>query len=555
MVTYRGLVKCKDTLKKNQTRHIYMVSSRKVKVTVGDMAIKLEDLPRSTSIHAAGTIVSPVPLIEHIPLIKSNNEFMNATALNLTSVENVGFLKFDFLSLATLNVTEATQVDTNFVFDFVNNEFDDEEVWNLIGSKNTTTLFQIGSKTYKDRMPRLKPKTIPQLAACLALVRGPCISSGDDKKYMEIVEGKNEIVLIHPFYDDVTKTTNGILLYQEQLMRIAVNFGFDIEDSYKLMKVIAKKKIDKILEFKEKFYNCAEEKNVDILITDKVWQMIVDAGLYCFNESHAIAYALLCYQSAYLKVHFPHQYMKNALTNAYLRKEEMPETVSECRRIGLKFKGIDINNSNWEFSLEDNDIRIGFCAIKSFGKKASDEVELQRPFNSLEDFLDRITKGNCTKRDIVPAIFSGAFDSFNSDRKDTFKQYCASRGEVVPEEVKLQGKVNFSMEASYDEIEELLLNASLMYNPVNNFQSIGFSEINKHKSFNIEAIVRKVKKLKDRNQNNMAFLTLETADGNIDATMFSDSYDKYKKYCKKNLIVNLHGKKDGEDSCIVLSVS
>lgn len=252
------------------------------------MAMKLEDLPRTSSIHAAGTLISPKPLIDFVPLRqKDEASSIYATSLSLADAEIAGAIKQDFLGLATLSVIDGTQINSGFTFDFSNDElYKEEEVWNLIGSKHTTTLFQIGSKTYKARMGRLKPTTIKELAACLALVRGPCISSGADKIYMDIVEGKQEIEYIHDFYDSATAETNGILLYQEQLMQVSVNFGFSLEDSFRLMKAVSKKKIDKIAEFEERFKFYAKERNVDDDTTCRIWQIIVDAGLYLFNESH-----------------------------------------------------------------------------------------------------------------------------------------------------------------------------------------------------------------------------------------------------------------------------
>jgi DNA polymerase III subunit alpha len=205
-----------------------------------EMAQRISDVPSATSIHAAGILVSPIPLSRKIPLIRSNKEGVNATALNLSDAESAGFVKFDFLSLASLKVYEKTQMDVGYHFDVLTNNFDDEKVWDLIGSKYTTGLFQISSKTYKSRMPRLKPKSIPELANCLALLRGPCISSGADQTYMEILEGKRDIDPIHPLYYKATSDTLGILLYQEQLMEIAVNFGFTLEEGYKLVKTVAK---------------------------------------------------------------------------------------------------------------------------------------------------------------------------------------------------------------------------------------------------------------------------------------------------------------------------
>lgn len=206
-----------------------------------EAAIKLEDLSKTTSIHAAGTLISPIPLKKYVPLVRNKDaDGMMATALSLGDAEFCGAIKYDFLSLSTLNLTSATEKDTGFVPDFDNDIWlNNHYVWDLIGSQNTTTLFQISSDTYKKRMGRLKPKSIEQLAACLALVRGPCISAKLDEVYMEIVEGKREIELIHPFYDSVCKETNGILLYQEQLMQVLVNFGMSLERSFQVMKYAA----------------------------------------------------------------------------------------------------------------------------------------------------------------------------------------------------------------------------------------------------------------------------------------------------------------------------
>jgi DNA polymerase-3 subunit alpha len=519
-----------------------------------EMSILLEDLPRSTSIHAAGTLVAPVNLFSHIPLRSPKNEGINATSLNLSDAERAGFVKFDFLSLATLSVIDNTQRDVDHYFDFVSDEYDDESVWDLIGSKNITTLFQISSRTYKERMHRLKPRNIEELAACLALVRGPCISSKQDQLYMEIIEGTKEIELIHPFYDDVTKKTNGILLYQEQLMEIAVNFGFTLEESFNLMKVVAKKKMKEIKSFESMLYILAEKKNVPLEAVDKVWRIMLDAGLYCFNKSHAIAYALLCYQSAYLKFYFPREYMKNSLTNAYLRKEEMKETVQESRRMGLRFLPLDAHKSNWEFTLEEEFIRIGMCSIKSFGEAACEEITLKRPFENFNDFNEKIEKSKCSKRAIVPAIFVGLFSCFEEDRVAVYTEYMDIRKEEVLDEIKLQGGSKFNLTDPYDKIEELLLDIPLISNPINDIEPIGFNDMKKNTIFTTTAIIRKVKKHKDKNKNIMAFLELETADGYINCTMFSESYKTYKSFCKKDLICILKGKKDGEESCIVMSL-
>lgn len=183
-----------------------------------DIAMKMEGLPRSSSIHAAGTLIAKTPLHDLIPMIKKkDSDLLNATSFDLSQAEKMKLVKYDFLGLSTLDVLEETKKTTGYYFDIEFDKYDDENVWKLIGSRNTTALFQIASSTYKQRMWRLKPQTIEELAACLALVRGPCISAKTDQTYIRILEGKEEVKTIHPFYDNAVKDTLGIMIYQEQL--------------------------------------------------------------------------------------------------------------------------------------------------------------------------------------------------------------------------------------------------------------------------------------------------------------------------------------------------
>lgn len=256
-----------------------------------DTAIKLTNLPKTTSIHAAGTLISPLPLAEVIPLIRNAKSDMLATSLNLKDAENVGLIKFDFLSIATLTTVNKVKnkVGIKDIYEAIGN-CDDSNVWDIIGSKKLAGLFQISSNTYKQRMWRLAPRSIEDLASCLALVRGPCIASKADEKYMRILEGKEEIELIHPVYDDITWRTNGILIYQEQLMELCNQMGFSLEEGYIIMKLAAKKEMKKLKEYELKFMKLAKEKQMDKNTATRIFKMIVDAGLYSFNESHRIVW-------------------------------------------------------------------------------------------------------------------------------------------------------------------------------------------------------------------------------------------------------------------------
>lgn len=513
-------------------------------------AIKLSNIPKATSLHAAGTIISPVSLQDKMPLIRSKNEDIMATALNLEDAELIKFIKFDFLSLSTLGVfKKVLKLINKKNLDFIDEAYDDPEVWDLIGSSHTAGLFQIGTNTYKQRMGRLKPRTIEELAACLALVRGPCISNKLDEKYMKILEGKEEVELIHPIYDSVCKKTNGILLYQEQLMEICHNIGFSLEDGYRIMKASNKKKIEKLKAYKKEFMEYAAKINMDEDIAERIFKMIVDSGLYSFNKSHAVSYAVVVYISAYLKVHYTREFLAASLTNAYERKEDPKDLIDECRRYGYSFIEPSINESDWDFKLEnDVSIRIGFSAIKSFGYTAYEEVEKNRPFESMEDFLEKIIKKNCSKRAIIPAIFTGCFNDFYRDKNDAYIDFC-NLTECEPEEdIYIQGsKERIKIDADDIELEQAFMGYALLSDPVNRLKPIGIEKYKKNQAFKTIGIISRVKKFKDKNKKQMAFVTLSTGDGTLDVIVFSDKYKNCLKCLKKNMICETKLMKNKDD--------
>ena len=518
-------------------------------------ALDMEGLPKAGSIHAAGTLISSIPLNKVIPLCKQDKRDINATSLDLSQAENGGLVKMDYLSLATLYVTDSVEKETGFKFDADFGDYNDEQVWNLIGSRNTTGLFQISSKIYKDRMGRLQPKTIKELAACLALVRGPCISAKTDQQYIEILEGKRDIELIHPLYDKEVKDTNGIMIYQEQLMRVCTNFGFTLEEGYQIMKASAKKKFDVLASYEDKFMKLAKERDVDKDKASRIFKMIVDSGLYSFNESHAIAYAMLCYTTAYYKVHFPTEYMAAELTNVYQNggkdNDKLKETVNECRRLGLKFLPVNINESLWECKKEQEGIiRLGFCAITSFGEKASEEVIAKRPFYSIEELIENVEGKVCGKRALVPLMLSGAM----GDPTESYKELCALRGEEYDSQVRIHNHLKIDVYAEDYEIEELLFGSSFIHSPINSFSQVGFSKLKENAIIDIQGMISRVTKKKDSKKKDMCFITIETGDGSIDLVVFANVYADIKKVLKKNEIKYFKVKKQKSDSGILMQV-
>lgn len=528
-----------------------------------DLAFKLEDLPKTTSIHAAGILVSPDPLVEDMPLIQTKkDEDVFATSLNLDDAERI-CVKFDILGVKILSVLDKAQKSAGFTFDWHNTDlYEDEEVWAAIGSRATDGMFQISSALYKDRMPRLAPKTIDELAACLALVRGPCISAKTDETYMRILEGKQNIESIDPIYDEITAATNGILLYQEQIIQMAHAYGFSLSDSYGLMKMAQKKKVKALREFRPQFIEKAIEAGSTDVAANRVYDTIVKAGEYSFNASHAVSYAMITYATAYMKVHYPAEFMAAYLTYAYTdakaqknRKDAGPSVIiDDCRRMGIKFLPVDCNESGWEFKVEDGKIRIGMCAVKGFGEKHAQIIENCRPLETIDDiFANEYKQSDFNIGAIRIGIFSGLFDSIlNKPWADAYIEYLEDHDRDVPEgdEIKISAGIIVTPETTGEELEEKLFGALFISDPVNDMTKIGFDKLKKNQSFKTTGVLRKIKRITTKNGKKMAFLQMATADGVLDATVFPDKYDELKG-ARKGRVYVFAGRKEKEDGCIL----
>ena len=513
-----------------------------------DIAQKLEGLESSTSIHAAGTLITKDPVIESMPMIRQNKE-LQATALELKACESVKGIKYDFLGLNTLDIIIYCQELTGDIFDMEFDPCDDENIWNLISSNKTTGLFQIGTDTYKKRMPRLAPKTISELAACLALVRGPCISAGSDETYMKIQEGLEDIHLIHPYYDSITKETNGVLLFQEQLMDVCVNMGTSIERGFQIMKFSAKKKFDKLKEAEEELRELTKSAMTQDQF-NKVFTMIVDAGKYSFNRSHAVAYAMVSYTTAYYKTYYPKEFIASTLSYIYInggdakkRRDKLTEIYKDARREGIKFLPPDVTKSSWKFTIEGDAIRIGLCAITSFSDIAYNEIQEKcLPWEDrdvLEQIIEKVEKRKCGKRALVPLILSGAV----GDRIENYNKYCEIRKEEPQSEIYIHNTLSVDLYESDTNVETSLLEIPYTTNPTNDFVSIGLNKLKNNKEVTIKSYVTRVKQHKTKTKETMAFLTFDTGDGEIEVVAFGNVYNIYKKIIKQGNVIDATIKK------------
>ena len=445
----------------------------------------------------------------------------------------------------TLDIIIYCQELTGDIFDMEFDPCDDENVWDLISSNKTTGLFQIGTDTYKKRMPRLAPKTISELAACLALVRGPCISSGSDEVYMRIQEGVENVELIHPYYDDATKDTNGVMIFQEQLMNVCVNMGTSIERGFQIMKFSSKKKFDKLKEAEEELRALTKDSMTEEQFK-RVFTMIVDSGKYAFNSSHAVAYAMVGYTTAYYKCHYPKEFIASTLSYIYInggdakkRHDKLQEVFKDARRIGIKFLPPNIKKSSWKFTIEGDAIRIGLCAIASFSEAAYNEIiEKCMPFDDfiepIEQIMDAVDKRKCGKRAMIPLILSGAL----GDRCECYNTFCTIRKEEPQSELFIHNKLTIDLYADDMEVEAALLEIPYTNYPANAFESIGIDDKEPYVDFTVQAYITRVKQHKTKTQEQMAFLTFDTGDGEIELIAFANIYKQYKRFLKKNKIVN-----------------
>ena len=290
-----------------------------------DTMIGLIGTNKNISSHQSGLIISSKPIHTCVPIgLKKietgRSDFDNIlySQMSYDDINNFNFIKYDFLSSNILDVIDKTCKDNSIKIDLDNiNFFNDINVWNLICSRKTLTLFQISSKLYNDRLYRLKPKSIEDLAKCLALIRTPCIKLNLDKEYIDILENKKGIKFYHNLYNNITNYTNGILLFQEDMIKRLKNFNFSIEESYKIMKLAAHKNLNAINKVKDKFLKNAEGLSVEPNTANAIWDIIYSTGDYLLNKSHATSYAILTYITAYLKIYYYNTWISNYISIMY----------------------------------------------------------------------------------------------------------------------------------------------------------------------------------------------------------------------------------------------
>jgi DNA polymerase-3 subunit alpha len=393
-----------------------------------DLAMELEDLPRDRGKHAAGVIICSVPVSDRVPLSRNGEDI--TTQFDMTECEELGLLKMDFLALKTLtDVKMATDFIEKYqgkVIDFEKEGYKDQNVYQLISTGETDTVFQLESGGMKNFMKQLRPTLFEEIIAGVSLYRpGPMDYI---PKFVENKQNQGAIDYRNPLLEPILKSTYGVIVYQEQAMRITQALaGYTLNEADDFRKFISKKKVNEIPKQRAKFVSGCEKKGIDKDFAMKLWNELETFGSYAFNKSHAAAYSVLSYQTAYLKNYYPIEYLCAVINNRINSPDDTSKYLKLIKDMKLKLLPPDINHSEGLFVPQGNDIRYGLICIKNVGKNAIDAVVKEREengeFTDFSNFARRISSQNINKRMIESLIYGGAFDCFGLTRTTLIANY------------------------------------------------------------------------------------------------------------------------------------
>ena len=393
-----------------------------------EISKKLEGLVRHPSTHAAGVVISDKPMEEYLPLfLGKENEVI--TQFDMKGVEKIGLIKFDFLGLKTLtvihNTLELIKNNNKTPPDIEDLPLDDEKTFELLCRGDTDGVFQLESSGMKRLLVELKPSSFEDIIALLALYRPGPLESGMVRQFIDRKHGREEITYLHPMLEPILKNTYGVILYQEQVMRIAADLAdYSLGDGDILRRAMGKKDPATMAKQRSRFVEGAKNKGIPEEIAHEIFDQMEKFAGYGFNKSHSAAYALISYQTAYLKAHYPLEFMAALMSSEMRNQDKIIAYINSCREKGIKVKRPDINKSFKQFTVEKDAILFGLAAIKHVGDSAIDEIIKERdkngPFKSLFDFCRRINLRKVNKRALESLIKSGAMDCFGVPRKVMF---------------------------------------------------------------------------------------------------------------------------------------
>lgn len=393
------------------------------------LALKLEGLTRHASTHAAGVVIGDRPLIDLLPMMV-DKDGKDVTQYSMTYVEKVGLVKFDFLGLKTLTViktacdlikqSQGIEIDPNLL------PFEDSKTYSTLCAGNTTGVFQLESSGITEMTVRLKPSCFDDLVAILALYRPGPLDAGMVDHYIERKHGREPVAYLHPLMQETLSDTYGIILYQEQIMQLArVLAGYSLAEADILRKAMGKKNPEEMSKQRERFLNGTNAKGINQKLAGEIFDQMETFARYGFNRSHSAAYALVSFQTAYLKAHYPVEFMAALMNHEMDDSDKTLKNLNECRKAKVEVLPPNVNLSLAGFSVTENKIRYGLEAVKGIGEKAVESVISCRNqggyFKNIDDFFERIDLTAVNKKVFENFVKCGAFDFSGESRREMFE--------------------------------------------------------------------------------------------------------------------------------------
>lgn len=565
-----------------------------------DMSRRLEGLPRHSSMHAAGVVISQKSVDEYVPLSRAQDGSIT-TQFTMTTLEELGLLKMDFLGLRTLTVIQNAVLmakDKCPDLDMDKIDYNDKDVLDYIGTGKTEGIFQIESAGMKSFMKELKPHSLEDIIAGISLYR-----PGPMDFIPQYIRGKNDagsITYDCPQLEPILAPTYGCIVYQEQVMQIVRDLaGYTLGRSDLLRRAMSKKKGDVMQKERQNFvYGNADEgvpgcvnNGIDEKTANKIYDEMIDFAKYAFNKSHAAAYAVVSYQTAYLKYYYPVEFMAALMTSVIENPSKVAEYIYSCRQMGIAILPPDINRGEGNFSVDEGNIRYGLAAIKSIGRPVIQEIIQERTnsgtFKSLKDFIERMSGKDVNKRSIENFIKAGAFDGLGGTRKQFMSIYIQileqvnqekktsmagqmSLFDLVGEEEKSEFDIPLPDVGEYDKetklaFEKEVIGVYLTGHPLEDYEekwrkniskttldfqiddSTGRARVHDGAKETVGGMITAKTIKHTKNNKMMAFLTLEDLAGNVEIVVFPRDYEKNQRLLNEESKVFIRGRVSEED--------
>ena len=522
-----------------------------------NIGLSLEGLYRNCSTHAAGLVIGDNSLQGFIPLYRDPRSSMPVTQFKMKWAEASGLVKFDFLGLKTLTVIDKTiqliEKKINKKISISEIPLDDRKTYDLLSSGNAIGIFQLESSGMRDVLRNMKPDCFEDIIALVALYRpGPMENI---PKFISCKQGDEEPDYMHPILEDILKETYGVIIYQEQVMQIAqVLANYSLGEADILRRAMGKKIKSEMDDQKERFVSGAIENKIEKEKANYIFDLVAKFAGYGFNKSHAAAYALIAYQTAYLKAHFPEYFITASMTMDIENTDKLSIFSNECKKMGIKILPPSINHSLMQFDVQDNSVRYGLGAIKNASQqsmvKINEEVSKNGAFKSLHDFAQRLDHSILTKKNLENLAFSGAFDEIEPNRNKVYASVdILSNISSSAEKIKSDSQKNFFGD-EFETFEHISLPSVPMWTNdlrlQKEFSAIGFyltghpledyndlierqgiisyqklTEISDIKC-KIAGTISYVMERRSKNGKRFAFVGLTDADGPFEITIFSN---------------------------------